>query len=121
MVERADHVNKVVLDVSFDCFILYRFTVTVRDILIWVEFMNKTSPPISSSLAFCHGAEMAFVDSLGCGGSCDNRELKDECEDVLRELCEGECDVGEPDELMEDDASDNKFGIHPFYIKRGMN
>ena len=98
--------------------ILYRFTVTTRDVLMWVEFMNQTSPPLSPFQAFYHGAQMVFVDSFGCGGSCDDRELKHQCEDVLSGFCDSGGDLCES-QSMEIDNSNDVFGIHPFYIRKG--
>ena len=99
-----------------------RFTITVRDILLWVEFMNKTSPPLSPSCAFLNGAEMIFIDSLGCVSSC-NYSFKEECLNVLRNFCklENEEMKKEMEEEMEEDRDgEDVFGINPFYIERGM-
>ena len=85
---------------------------------MWVEFMNKTSPPLSPSQSFIHGAEMVFVDSLGCGGvglASDSQELRQRCISVLRELCE-RCEADGEHE-MDDEI---KYGVYPFFIDRGI-
>lgn len=90
----------------------------MRDILLWVEFMNKTTPPLLPSAAFLNGGEMIFMDSLGCGGSCDQDDLKRECMNVLKDLCE----QGSEEEMeLQPQKGDHLFGIRecPFYIEKG--
>ena len=91
----------------------------MRDVLLWVEFMNKVAPPLSPSSAFINGALMIFIDSLGCGGSCDQIGLKDMCINYLQELA----NVNEVNnnnvmnwEIMRREGA---FGIAPFFIETG--
>ena len=96
-----------------------RFTITVRDVLLWVEFMNKVAPPLSPSSAFINGAIMIFIDSLGCGGSCEQIGLKDACINYLQELANvNETNINNAmnEEIVK---SEGTFGIAPFLIETG--
>uniref|UniRef100_A0A1X7TI19 Midasin n=1 Tax=Amphimedon queenslandica TaxID=400682 RepID=A0A1X7TI19_AMPQE len=94
-----------------------RFTVTVRDVLLWVEFMNKVAPPLSPSSAFINGAIMIFIDSLGCGGSCEQIGLRDACINYLQELAnETNSNNAMNQEIVKREGT---FGIAPFLIESG--
>jgi midasin len=66
---------------------------SVRDILAWVDFMNRSSFP-SAELALLHGAAMVFIDTIGANPSAlvavDPREMgahRQMCLEHLSELC----------------------------------
>ena len=84
---------------------------------MWVEFMNKVSPPLSPSSAFVNGAVMIFIDSLGCGGSCDLIRLKNACMRHLQELVDDNEDTVIKHEVV---RREGVFGITPFIIETGM-
>lgn len=44
-----------------------RFTISIRDILTWVNFLNACLDQIGYNNAFIHGACLTFLDSLGSG------------------------------------------------------
>jgi midasin len=57
-------------------FIVHRFTVSVRDILSWVNFINATctedqdnegARKLDLATAYIHGACLTFLDSFGSG------------------------------------------------------
>ena len=51
----------------------YRYTISVRDILAWVNFINKCSTGVGCSVMpscselYLHGACLVFLDALGAG------------------------------------------------------
>lgn len=49
------------------CVRFYRFTISIRDILTWVNFINVSSDNIDISEAYIHGACLTFLDSFGSG------------------------------------------------------
>ena len=66
---------------SFTTSVLYngRFTISVRDVLAWINFINKCSSSAcdssdvasshdrSAALVYIHGACLVFLDALGSG------------------------------------------------------
>lgn len=66
-----------------------RRTVSLRDILSWVGFMNETvgKNTLDAPISFVHGACLVLLDGLGVGSSVANestaRKLKTTC---LRKL-----------------------------------
>lgn len=60
-------------------------TISLRDILSWVGFMNETEKKnlLSAPLSFVHGACLVMLDGLGVGASVANenmaRKLKVSC------------------------------------------
>ena len=78
--------------------------------------MNKVSPPLSPSSAFINGAVMIFIDSLGCGGSCDLIGLKNACMRHLQELVDDNEDTFIKHEVVRREGA---FGITPFIIETG--
>lgn len=45
----------------------FRFTISIRDILTWVNFLNSCGEAVDLSEAYVHGACLTFLDSLGSG------------------------------------------------------
>lgn len=64
-------------------------TISLRDILSWVNFMNETEKKhlLSAPLSFVHGACLVLLDGLGVGSSVSNeamaRKLKVSCLEKL--------------------------------------
>lgn len=48
-----------------------KFTITIRDILTWLNFINTCQEEIGLPEAYIHGACLTFLDSLGCGCSSE--------------------------------------------------
>ncbi|KYN05743.1 Midasin [Cyphomyrmex costatus] len=109
-----------------------KLTVSIRDVLTWVNFINVSTASTLSKLsigkAYYHGACLTYIDSLGCSstGSESINKLQDFTEAALRFIkleientIKPELDMETP-VINEDvvNASD-KFGILPFYIKKG--
>lgn len=61
--------------VSLTFFLLNRFTVSIRDILTWVSFINTCSEKVEVSDAYIHGACLTFLDSLGSGVTATERYI----------------------------------------------
>ncbi|KYM78871.1 Midasin [Atta colombica] len=111
-----------------------KFTVSIRDVLTWVNFINvSTDGTLLSKLtieeAYYHGACLTYIDSLGSNstGSESISKLKDFTEAALRFIkseientMKSELNMEVPviNENIIVDASDI-FGILPFYIKKG--
>ncbi|KDR17835.1 Midasin, partial [Zootermopsis nevadensis] len=111
-----------------------RFTVSVRDILSWVNFINVCTQDqngtneidgtrkLDLATAYIHGACLTFLDSFGSGiTSVDSTtNLKALHKAALKYLMEQvELSVDETALLGNVVITDTLFGIHPFYIKRG--
>ena len=83
--------------------------------------MNAVSSFLSEEGAFYHGVQLVFLDSFGCGGVSVGTtlaaKLRREANRVLENLTNGK--VWECAENT-CTTSDEKFGIPPFYISRGM-
>ncbi|QHS74848.1 AAA family ATPase midasin [Saccharomyces paradoxus] len=69
--------------------------ISLRDILAWVEFINKVYPKINNkSTALIQGASMVFIDALGTNNTAylaenenDLKSLRTECVVQLLKLC----------------------------------
>ncbi|AJV76513.1 Mdn1p [Saccharomyces cerevisiae YJM450] len=69
--------------------------ISLRDILAWVEFINKVFPKIQNkSTALIQGASMVFIDALGTNNTAylaenenDLKSLRTECIIQLLKLC----------------------------------
>ncbi|GAB2269171.1 hypothetical protein Dimus_004101 [Dionaea muscipula] len=116
-------------------------TLTVRDLLSWVSFINAMERSLLPEFAFLHGAFLVLLDGLSLGTGISKHEaakLRDECltfllgtlKDssstlVVPELCLleiygwGNFSREEGDSEGCDMQCDNLFGIHPFYIEKG--
>ncbi|KAM8954164.1 midasin [Pelodytes ibericus] len=119
---------------------------SIRDILSWVNFMNVTTEvkdleeadlsqsPLDATTAFIHAACLVYIDGLGSGttfSSADSAILaRQECMRFLSVKLSGTNYVTESLQLelkMYDQAKkrpisllENYFGIHPFYIPKGL-
>ncbi|KAF5200410.1 Midasin [Thalictrum thalictroides] len=119
-------------------------TLTVRDLLSWVEFMKATEKSFESpNYAFIHGAFLVLLDGLGLGTGISKHDagrLREQCLSFLLQ-CLKQCNINSEDsQLLEVKSfdwdeigrgaeklcdrivqSDEYFGITPFSIKKGDN
>ena len=84
---------------------------------MWIQFINKVTPPLSPPIGFYHGAQSMFVDAIGCGGCglTERREGQQRCEAFLRELVTEFSDHSDRAIEIKEDC----FGIYPFFIEKG--
>ncbi|KAK9734478.1 hypothetical protein RND81_04G142700 [Saponaria officinalis] len=115
-------------------------TLTVRDLLAWLDFVTNTMKCLEPDFAFLHGAFLVLLDGLSLGTGISKNEaaeLREKCLAYLvKQLKDQDSTVDEPMlSLMEnygwaevsttpcsvDDEMqcDNLFGISPFYIEKG--
>ena len=81
--------------------------------------MNIMTPPLSPANGFYHGAQMIFIDALGCSDIIENdRDLRQKCKEFLRVLTDSS-DVG-LDRGSEIEIREDHFGIYPFFIETGI-
>ncbi|KAF4522959.1 hypothetical protein B566_EDAN009549 [Ephemera danica] len=115
-----------------------RLTVSVRDLLTWVHFINVVSEQDSTGQttaldlgsAYVHGACLTFLDSLGSGvtsgasgatvAAARKAAIQFLNEQIIRE-------TGQPpdynplaDKACKIHTSDRYFGMKPFFIEKGM-
>ncbi|KAJ0755641.1 putative von Willebrand factor, type A, AAA+ ATPase domain, midasin, midasin, AAA lid domain 7 [Helianthus annuus] len=110
-------------------------TLTVRDLLSWIDFINVTEKSLHPEVALLHGAFLVLLDGLSLGTGISKIEaddLRERCLSFLMEQLKANLSMTEyndwsnllksaevpPNSGMEIDSS---FGIHPFYIEKGNN
>lgn len=103
-----------------------RFTISIRDILTWVNFINVCTNKIDISEAYVHGACLTFLDSFGSGVTgMENiqilKQLKNECINFMTNQVSsnGYNTDGinfNATSVQEDETS---FGIKPFFVEKG--
>lgn len=100
-----------------------KFTVSIRDILTWVNFINVCSKGAEINEAYVHGASLTFLDSFGSGvTSGENSKaldaFKKTCVGILNRQVRklGFPDVKLHDQTLEITETEDKFGISPFFI-----
>ncbi|XP_018570303.1 midasin [Anoplophora glabripennis] len=103
-----------------------RFTISIRDILTWVHFLNVSAEKVDIAEAYIHGASLTFLDSLGSGAT-STESLK------LLEVFRNDCQqflINQIKQLthtvphfaltsLSVEKHDGKFGIPPFFIELG--
>ncbi|XP_032667152.1 midasin [Odontomachus brunneus] len=112
-----------------------KLTVSVRDMLTWVNFINTCTVDVSSSLltigdAYYHGACLTYIDSLGSGttgaesieklksfADAATRFIRSELEHTIKSDLDTETLTVKKNTMLTD--SSNVFGIPPFYIEKG--
>ncbi|XP_064213116.1 midasin isoform X2 [Tribolium castaneum] len=101
-----------------------RCTVSIRDILTWVNFINNCAEKIGVYESYLHGLHLTFLDALGTGitgtENLNNlKKFKHCCELFIKKQLNSSTlpHVFSPNLLIEE--SDNSFGIKPFYIETG--
>ncbi|GAO48771.1 midasin [Saitoella complicata NRRL Y-17804] len=100
-------------------------TISIRDILAWIGFMNNASKSIDDVLALFHGACMVFVDGLGSNASSglgvDPQGLQREklkCVNKLSDILGADL-VAEYNRRYPVHVTVEVFGLGPFVIPRG--
>ena len=114
------------------------FTLSLRDIMTWISFMNtvnasiktdKVGAKLPESEAYLHGAFLVLLDGLGLGrGMSGASEARTACLAMLEyqgcHVDEFRSDVGDNTESVEQKAlpiinDETSFGAYPFVIARG--
>ncbi|KAJ6240735.1 midasin-related [Anaeramoeba flamelloides] len=94
-----------------------KITISLREILSWVKFMNhfKKSTKINSDLCFLHAGSMVIIDSI------PKKEVQMKCYSFLiKECLNNKIQIDEFIKLdLQIENKDNHFGIQPFMIKKG--
>lgn len=124
--------------------------VSIRDLLSWVRFINTccnlathddhvtsdhvtpyqspSSPVLSPSTAYLHGACLVFLDALGAGlssyasTSASPQEARAKCIEFLKAQLQNISEVDTEVFDMKGPSAiitEKLFGIKPFYIPRG--
>ncbi|KAL6993116.1 hypothetical protein U1Q18_011234 [Sarracenia purpurea var. burkii] len=116
-------------------------TLTVRDLLSWIDFIDATAGNLQSEDSFLHGAFLVLLDGLSLGSAIsrsDVGELRERCLLFLLQQLKiinsclgnlnipilenyGWSDLGSSVDVSRGDnmQCDSLFGIHPFYIPKG--
>ncbi|CAG9859623.1 unnamed protein product [Phyllotreta striolata] len=105
-----------------------RFTISIRDILTWVNFLNACHGKMDISEAYIHGAYLTFLDSLGSGITSTEslnslNQFKSKCLRFLSNQIarlSSSPNILNPDD-MRVDVADGKFGIKPFFIETNLD
>lgn len=111
-----------------------RGTLSVRDLLAWVTFINTTTPALGALRAYAHGACLTLLDGIGLGVGVPPAALvavKQRCHKLLQQqLCDHESwAVEEASGVIkyqgvssnEAATPDGQWGIPPFFVARGPN
>jgi midasin len=95
---------------------------SIRDLLTWVKFMNITAPPLTPAEAFFHGAHMVFLDAMGCGDRSVAEHRQDITAFIHAQLKRHGVNLILKEDLCQEMncTDDQLFGIHPFYIEKGV-
>ncbi|XP_024535665.1 midasin [Selaginella moellendorffii] len=105
-------------------------TLSVRDLLSWITYVNNAAPQIGKYAAFIHGAFLVLLDGVGLASALSStapKNLKEKCVDFLLTLlpeefkseAENACALDKGFYIEADTSRSNSFGIHPFYISKG--
>lgn len=108
---------------SFSRSLLNSCTLSIRDLLTWVSFMNVAIPALSMSQAFYHGAHLTFLDGLGSNGYTvsDSPRVKEEAVKYVEQfMAQRGVWTSEDFNHNLDICPDNMFGIPPFYVQKGL-
>ncbi|XP_033336576.2 midasin [Megalopta genalis] len=102
-----------------------KLVVSVRDVLTWVNFVNCCEN-LEIGDSFFHGAALSYIDGLGSGVTAteNSRKFKDfkdsavkfikyQVHNTLKSKLMLNCEQSDVENL------DVKFGISPFYVKKG--
>lgn len=111
--------------------LVFRFTISIRDLLSWVMFINATvnytmidhadRPFVTPEEAYIHGACLIFIDAIGSGNTAFSG--KRQADVVKRECIDFLCaQVDIKDFVVCNKSYINtvaEFGIHPFLVEKG--
>ncbi|KAL1494716.1 hypothetical protein ABEB36_010268 [Hypothenemus hampei] len=98
-----------------------RCTISIRDILTWVYFINKCLKKIPLVDCYVQGAHLVFLDSLGSGISSTESTLsiahfKNRCIEFLYNQFSLQVSPINCGKVIQ---TDSHFGIEPFFIELG--
>lgn len=102
-----------------------RVTISTRDVLSWVNFINQSDLEWFESCL--HGASLVFLDGIGGGQSLNfHKKVQTQCLEFLlsriRQLIPGV--TTDLNDIINNSGviveKKKRVGIHPFYIKKGM-
>ncbi|PKI73659.1 hypothetical protein CRG98_005900 [Punica granatum] len=116
-------------------------TLTLRDLLSWISFVNVTGESLGVEYALLHGVFLVLLDGLSLGTGIQRseaEELRRRCVQFLLEHLQvdgnspeyltlskmekygwGNHGTAEVKSCSENMECDNVFGIDPFYVERG--
>ncbi|KAH9607417.1 hypothetical protein KSS87_007507 [Heliosperma pusillum] len=116
-------------------------TLTVRDLLAWLDFVVNTMKSLRPDFAFLHGAFLVLLDGLSLGTGLSKSEATELREKSLAYLVKqlkgqdssvdesslsvmenygwAEISITTPSSVHDEMQCDNLFGINPFYIEKG--
>lgn len=101
-----------------------RFTISIRDVLTWVQFINRCVDKMDVGEAYLHGACLTFLDSLGSGVTATESastltKFQADCMEFFKKQ------FLNPSDLLLNKISvektENSFGIKPFYVEIAQN
>ncbi|BET00740.1 ATPase family associated with various cellular activities (AAA) [Nesidiocoris tenuis] len=113
-----------------------KVSVSVRDVLTWVRFINLVATPrnvngsIDVTTAYIHGAHLTLLDGIGTAAtSLENVEIlrtfRNSCVDFLLKQIESHCSEENSSlryhptaESLQVVSTPEKFGVHPFYVDK---
>ncbi|CAG9814425.1 unnamed protein product [Phaedon cochleariae] len=100
-----------------------RFTISIRDILTWVNFINTCADRMEITEAYIHGAYLTFLDSLGSGiTSTESSKSLDKFKSACHEFLTNQTSKltpSVPHTPPRVDKTDDRFGVKPFFIPTG--
>ena len=100
-----------------------RYSLSIRDLLAWVNFVNLLGSSLGSQLAYLHGAHLTFIDGLGLGvGLSDSftRKYRTDCQNFLLSqlsscyIMQFEVDLNEK---VYKQGIQQMWGFEPFFIE----
>ena len=99
------------------------FPISKRDLLSWIEFINKCSIPSEDPwIPFIEGAHMVLIDGLGVGLShaLEGGGEMESCK-LLHSLIPGELDYSPAQQGIQFINESDRIGINPFSIPKGRS
>lgn len=105
----------IVLDIQ-SSFYNYSTSISVRDILSWIKFINQTVVKLGPESSFYHGACLVFLDGIGCG-SGKMEVSRSKAEQFINSLLNKHGKMLRKPALT---TGSELYGISPFFIERGV-
>ncbi|KAF5287728.1 hypothetical protein FQA39_LY15748 [Lamprigera yunnana] len=104
-----------------------RFTMSIRDILTWVNFINICTENVGVADSFLHGACLTFLDSLGSGNTnMENCKVLDSFQERCFKFLEDQLQSFNLKssvfpQILNIEITNKLFGISPFFIELGLS
>jgi len=98
-------------------------TISIRDILAWVQFVNATQKFLGTNISLFHGAMMVYVDGIGTTSGTEFLDVQKEkaaCVAFLSDLLHEDISV-EFSSPVNFTSSSDTFGLGHFEIRRGLH